>query len=485
MKTSLRQFLVAFASFFILLPCAFPQGSLTPPGPPAATMRSLDQIEPRRPLGSLFTPGDANYAFIISQPGSYYLPARIAISGPNGIHITAAGVTLDLEGFDIGRQTGSGGDGITVDGTAHRCTVKNGTISGFSYGIQCVIAGSYARGCSFRDLAVANCTTAGIWAGQGAVLESCRAHANSGQHGLFAAFGSLLINCTATSNTAGDGIFAGAGSSVINCSASANVGTGGIITAQGCALINCSALSNSGTFGINTGEHSTLINCSVRQNTVTNGILADKGSNLLNCTASFNTSAASASYGIQTEDKCTIIGCSSSENMTSNGTPTDSTGGGILTGAASTVKDCTVVDNSGDGIAVGVGSTVTGCTLRGNNFDGIEGANDCVITRNNCTANGDGTGVLDGAGIHTRLAGNRIEENQSIVNDIGYKVDVGESFIARNTARFNASNWNIANDNRFGPVVDMTGGVAGGFVGNGAATTMPAAADHPWANFSY
>ena len=41
------------------------QGSLTPPGAPAATMRSLDQIEPRLPISSL--------PFSISQPGSYYL----------------------------------------------------------------------------------------------------------------------------------------------------------------------------------------------------------------------------------------------------------------------------------------------------------------------------------------------------------------------------------------------------------------------------
>jgi len=45
------------------LPRAFAQGSLTPPGAPAPTMKSLDQIEPRTPISSL--------PFTISSSGSY------------------------------------------------------------------------------------------------------------------------------------------------------------------------------------------------------------------------------------------------------------------------------------------------------------------------------------------------------------------------------------------------------------------------------
>jgi len=43
------------------------QGSLTPPGAPAPTMKTLDQIEARTPITN------TTNLVTISQPGSYYL----------------------------------------------------------------------------------------------------------------------------------------------------------------------------------------------------------------------------------------------------------------------------------------------------------------------------------------------------------------------------------------------------------------------------
>src|SRR5580698_1789256 len=64
--------LVLLATFNFQLATVFAQGSLTPPGAPAATMKSLDQIEPRTPISSA--------PFTITNPGSYYLAANLTVS---------------------------------------------------------------------------------------------------------------------------------------------------------------------------------------------------------------------------------------------------------------------------------------------------------------------------------------------------------------------------------------------------------------------
>ena len=60
---------------------AFAQGSLTPPGSPAPTMKTLAQIEPRTSISSV--------PFTISVPGSYYLTANLVTTVSNAIVIAA------------------------------------------------------------------------------------------------------------------------------------------------------------------------------------------------------------------------------------------------------------------------------------------------------------------------------------------------------------------------------------------------------------
>src|SRR2546421_7052509 len=110
--TLLRAVVVLLLSTISHQPSAFSQGSLAPPsGTPVATMKSLDQIEPRIDLqhapASAVT-SDVNDDFIITQPGSYYLTANIAATKANAVLINVAGVTLDLRGFQISKGSGSG-----------------------------------------------------------------------------------------------------------------------------------------------------------------------------------------------------------------------------------------------------------------------------------------------------------------------------------------------------------------------------------------
>src|SRR3954463_4391092 len=124
----------AAAAALLLPPAAFPQGSLTPPGAPAPTMKTLDQVEPRIDLqnapASAVTTTNADYHFIIIQPGSYYLSASLAVTKTNGIQINAEGVTLDLNGFQISRGSGTGGNGIEIASPSDRANIRNGSLKG-------------------------------------------------------------------------------------------------------------------------------------------------------------------------------------------------------------------------------------------------------------------------------------------------------------------------------------------------------------------
>src|SRR3954468_2089970 len=205
---------------------AFPQGSLTPPGAPAPTMKTLDQVEPRIDLqnapASAVTTTNADYHFIISQPGSYYLSANLAVTKANGIQINAEGVTLDLNGFQVSRGTGSGGDGIQISGSAHRFRLLNGSVQGFAMGINTLNGAQGARASKFRDLDVSGCSSIAILSGPAALLESCYVHDNTGTHGFSCSSGSTLTNCTASANTVTYALSAGVGATVINCTASSN-----------------------------------------------------------------------------------------------------------------------------------------------------------------------------------------------------------------------------------------------------------------------
>jgi hypothetical protein len=263
MITSLRFGALVCIPFFASIISVFAQGNLIPPGAPAPTMKSLDQIASTGiAINAANTPGDSNYDCIISTAGSYYLGGNFDVSGTNGIRVTVTGVTIDLNGFQIERASGSGGDGITIDPAADGCTVKNGSITGFGFGIDC---SSLAHGGALLNLIVSNCDIDALTAGMGFVIEHCTVQDNAGT-GIQSGNGCTLKNCAAVNNgtgVTGDGFNTGSGCSLTGCSASLNKGNGFVIVDS--TLTSCAAYTNTAA-GIFASADSSIINCTCNSN---------------------------------------------------------------------------------------------------------------------------------------------------------------------------------------------------------------------------
>jgi parallel beta-helix repeat protein len=249
----------------------------------------------------------------------------------------------------------------------------------------------------------------------------------------------------------------------------------GIIVSNGAVLESCRASDNTGYAAIATGSGSTLHNCTASNNTTIFGISAQGGSVLMNCTASFNTGI----WGISAWTGSSLINCSASFN-TGNNTTT----GGISTGYGCSLTHCTAAYNStnvastfttGIGFNLSAGSTIRNCTAENNRGDGIRVTASCLVLENNCE--------LNAAGVHSAETNNRIEGNNLISNGRGINVEAAGSLIAKNSASNNTTDYVIAANNRYGPVIDISAAGAPAVNGKSAADTTTAT--HPLANLSY
>jgi len=320
------------------------QGPITPPGAPAPTMKTLDQLDakldPRTPVNATNTPTDGTDIFTISQPGSCYLTGNISgVASKSGIKITARNVTLDLNGFTLfGNSTGT--LAVTFAGTLDHISIRNGDATNWITGGISLGSSTYVR---FENLRTQTNGGNGISAsGDGTHVINCTAISSS-VTGILTGARSIVENCIANSNSS-SGIFVGTDSVVRNCTVSTN-GTG-ISANSGCRIIDCIATDNTNTGILSTNGRGSITGCTARTNNI--GIEAQRG------VIAHNTVSENTSDGIRVTNRGLIIDNLCEGNGNSDGTP--GSGAGIHVTLNGSRIEGNVCDSNDIGIDVDSGT---------------------------------------------------------------------------------------------------------------------------------
>jgi len=368
MKTSLKMTLgaVLWTAMFLQPSTLLAQGSLTPPGAPAPTMKTLAQVEPRVPISSA--------PFTITQPGSYYLTTNLTVSGGDAITIATNGVTLDLNGFTIASTAPSAtGYGIYINSGLRNIAIQNGHIQGgvtnngsgvfsgpgFGYGIY--YSGSEPQNVRVSGISVSGCQYHGIYVDivASTTVENCVVR-TVGSYGIFA---NTIRGCVALD--CGDTAIAG---QQVSDSRGQSVGSGIELyayTAQNCygissnsyglyadsTAIGCYGQSSSG-FGL---RATTAQNCYGSSSSGT-GLYA--GSTALGCYGQ-----SSSGTGLQARTAQNCHGYSSGS------------GDGLY---AETALNCYGSSSSGTGLYASIAQNCYGSSSSGPRALSAQNANTCV-----------------------------------------------------------------------------------------------------------
>ena len=226
-----------------------------PPGAPSPTMKTLDEVEPRTPIGVL--------PFTISQSGSYYLTGNLTgVAGQHGITINADGVTLDLNGFTITGDPASM-DGIGMPSFRQDITIRNGGVAGWpGNGVSARIDNGLVENLIVREcgagidsafgfqISILHCAALenlgiGIFGNDSSQITGCTARLNGGS-GIHVDSG-VVTGC-ASSENGGDGISAVVDSVVLGCTSSENSGSGISVDSRCVVRDNQCSLNSTGIY---------------------------------------------------------------------------------------------------------------------------------------------------------------------------------------------------------------------------------------------
>jgi hypothetical protein len=366
-------------STLVLLSSAFGQGPLTPPGAPAPTMKTLDQLDAKLEKRTPIT----NLPFTISAPGSYFLATNLISSG-NGVVITASSVTLDLNGFELAGSAGST-VGVNVSGSRTNICIRNGTV----------------RGWNSDGLNLSNAIAV--------IVSDLRVFRNAG-NGMVLGTAAVINSCVSTYNAL-EGIVTGDAANIRGCVVYHN--NVGILCGNGCQVRDTVTFSNF-NYGIYLGVNGTVVDCTSSQDF---GIVTRSGSLVSGCA-----SLDSRIQGIVVGDGSIVRDCRSS------GTRDSLSGDGIYTGLDCLVKDCITVSNALNGINVFGRSRVIGCysSLNGRAvssagiFVGNQGGASQIDGNQVCNNNG--------YGIYSFSGGDLIVRNSASGNSTNYFPASGANF---------------------------------------------------------
>ena len=309
---------VVIAVLVGVVPAAF-AGDLTPPGAPASTMKTLqevydkaDEAEARTPISSI--------PYTIDEPGSYYLTQNLGPEAQDvdGIIIAADNVTLDLNGFAVigpGRTPESEEAGIYVSDPRFNIAVRNGTVRDWpDCGVKC----DDAQNSIFQSLRCYNNRLNGLFVGEGCRVEGNTCHTN-GSAGISAAGASTVTGNTCCSN-GNSGIIPGSGSTVTSNTCNSNDNHG--ISASTGNLITGNTCRSNVNYGINVYAGCRVVNNLCTDNGTGTGV-GIRASNFDNCIE--HNLVVGNDTGIECGNNCYVA-----SNRASGNSPNYSLGGSTV-----------------------------------------------------------------------------------------------------------------------------------------------------------